>query len=100
MTMKINELKFYYGNTNRVGVNYFDSGGTIKAGIDTTKKIISIFENAGFLTKEIRLAGGVNELSHTGDLAYRAVYSDAKAFLDNAYSDYAADREKAKELIK
>lgn len=100
MTMKINELRFYYGNTNRVGVNYFDSEGTIKAGIDTTEKIINIFENMGFLTKDIHLAGGVNELSHTGDLAYGAVYSDVKAFLDNAYSDYIADREKAEEENK
>ena len=68
MAMKINELKFYYGNTNRVGVNYFDSEGIIKAGIDTTEKIISIFENAGFLTKEIHLTGSVNEHSHTGYL--------------------------------
>jgi len=100
MAMKMNELKFYYGNTNRVGVNYFDSEGIIKAGIDTTEKIISIFENAGFSTKEIHLAGGINELSHTGDMAYGAVYNDVKSFLDNAYSDYIANREKAKEESK
>ncbi len=100
MTMKINELRFYYGNTNRVGVNYFDSEGTIKAGIDTTEKIINIFEKLGFYTKDIHLAGGINELSHTGDLAYGAVYNDVKAFSDNAYSDYIADREKAEEENK
>mgnify|MGYP003505621207 CR=1 FL=1 len=40
MAIKINELKFYYGNTNRVGVNYFDSEGTIKAGIETMPQFL------------------------------------------------------------
>lgn len=79
----------------RCGVAYFCDKNSIKFGIEKAKKIIDILVENDFEVGGISLCGGVDELSHTGYVSYRAVYENVELFLNNAYSDYIASEKEA-----
>lgn len=79
----------------RCGVAYFCDEYSIKNGIEKTEKIIETLFKNGFEVRGISLCGGVDELSHTGYVSYRAEYEREELFLNNAYSEYVASEKEA-----
>lgn len=79
----------------RCGVAYFCDEYSINKGIEKTKKIIEILSKNGFELRGISLCGGVDELSHTGYVSYRAEYESEELFLNNAYTDYVTSEKEA-----
>lgn len=56
--------------------------------IDSLVAISEFFFDKGFVFKEAYTGGGVNEISHTGDKAYSAEYTDFEVFRSNFVSDF------------